>query len=164
MARARSRHLTLGVFLLAAGVILLATRFAPIQSAPAWLLGVGVAFALLAIVQRSYASLIAGMVLLGLGAGMILGDRAAAGMPKGAWTLVGLGGGFVGVYLLALVLQLRAHWWPLLVGVVLVAVGAFRYVRRFTVVPPEVEIAVRTWWPAALVIAGLFFVVKALRS
>lgn len=164
MARTRSRQLTFGVVLLAVGIILLVTRFVPLQSAPTWLLGLGLAFSLVAILQRSSAPLVAGMILLGLGAGFVLGDHELAGLHKGTWTLVGLGGGFIGIYVLGLVLGLRAHWWPLVVGLVLVGIGVGRELHYKLVIPPAVEIAVRTWWPAALVVAGIFVVVRALRS
>lgn len=164
MARSRSSQLSLGVVLAAVGAVLLATRFAPIETAPAWLLGLGLAFSLLAVFQRSFGWLLAGMVLLGLGAGMVLGDRVALGLPMRAWRLVALGAAFVLVWALAAILQLKAHWWPLAAGVVLLGLGAAPFLRHLFFVPPRVEIAIRTWWPAALVLAGAAFIVKALRS
>ena len=167
MARSRSprsRNLSFGIMLLAVGAILLATRFVAIESAPAWLLGLGAALALIAILQRAYAPLVAGMVLLGLGAGMLLGDREVARLPKASWTALALGISFVLIYCVAALLGLKRHWWPLLVGVVLAAVALARFYRRLLVVPPGVEIAVRTWWPAALVVVGLVLVVQALRK
>jgi len=164
MARSRTSQLSLGVILAAVGAVLLATRFAPIETAPAWLLGLGLAFALLAIFQRSFGWLIAGMVLLGLGAGMVLGDRAALGLSIRAWRLVALGAAFVLVWALAAVLQLKAHWWPLPVGLVLVGLGAAPFLRHLFFVPPSVEVALRTWWPAALVVAGAAFIFTALRK
>jgi hypothetical protein len=163
MAAKKAGPVTLGVLLIAIGAILLATRLAPIETAPAWLLGLGLAFALLAIFQRSYAALVAGMVLLGLGAGMVLGDVTAGGMPMRTWRLLGLGAGFLGIWVLGAVLQLKKHWWPLLAGGILVAVGAAPFLRQYTLIPPQVEILVRTWWPAALVIGGIAIVLASLR-
>jgi hypothetical protein len=164
MAPARKPNLALGVILVAVGGVLLVTRFVPMESAPAWLLGLGVGLALIGIVGRSYGALVAGMVLLGLGAGMVLGDREVAGIRAGTWVAVGLGAGFLGIYVLALILKLRNHWWPLVPGLILVAVGGARYVRRFPLLSPQVEMAVRTWWPAALVIAGAWVLIRALRG
>ncbi len=164
MARTRRPNLTLGLILLVVGVILLVTRFVAVETAPVWLLGLGAAFALIAIVNASYGALVSGMVLLGLGAGMILGDRGTAGIPEGTWILLGLGAGFVGIYVLALILKLNRHWWPLLPGVVLLVAGGWRYVRRFAFLPPEVVIAIRTWWPAALIVAGGWMLFRALRK
>ena len=78
--------------------------------------------------------------------------------------LLGLGAGFVGIWLLSLVLKLRSHWWPLVPGLVLLAVGGARLYRHFALIPPPVMIAVRTWWPVLLVVAGVWILVRALRS
>lgn len=164
MARTRKSNLAFGVILLVVGGVLLVTRFVPMETAPTWLLGLGVGLALIAIVNGSYAALVAGMVLLGLGAGMVLGDRGVADIPSWTWMLLGLGAGFIGIYVMALILKLRSHWWPLVPGFILLAVGGARYVRHFTLLPPEVVMAVRTWWPAALVVVGVWLLVRALRS
>jgi hypothetical protein len=163
MARSRRPSLVLGIGLLVVGGVLLATRLGTVETAPAWLLGVGAGLALIGILRRSYPALVGGMVLLGIGAGMLLGDRGVANLRAGTWLLLGLGGGFIGVYVLALVLQLRQHWWPLIPGAVLLAVAGARVARDFALLPPNVEIAVRTYWPAALIIVGIFVVVRALR-
>jgi hypothetical protein len=163
MARTSKPNLTLGLILLVVGVVLLVTRFVPIDTAPAWLLGIGVGLALIAVISASYGALVGGMVLLGLGAGMLLGDRGVAGIRAGTWMLFGLGAGFLGIYLLALILKLNRHWWPLVPAFVLLVAGGWRYVRHFTLLPPEVVMAVRTWWPAALVVAGAWILIRALR-
>ena len=164
MARTRTSNLAAGVILVVVGGVLLVTRFALMATAPAWLLGLGVGLALIAIVSSSYRALVGGMVLLGLGAGMVLGDRGVAGLASGAWILLGLGAGFVGVWLLALVLGLNRHWWPLVPGTILLALGGARFLRRVAVIPPEVMVVVRTWWPAALVVTGVWVLVRALRK
>jgi len=164
MASKAKPNLVLGILMLVVGGALLATRFGALDTAPAWLLGLGVGLALIAILGRSYAALVGGMVLVGLGAGMLLGDRGVGGLHSGTWMLVGLGGGFVGIYLLGLLLQMRSHWWPLVPGLILLGVAGSRLVHRFTLLPPSVVIAVRAWWPAVLVVAGIWVVVRAVRS
>jgi hypothetical protein len=163
MARARKSNLAVGVILVAVGGVLLVTRFVPMESAPAWLLGLGAGLALIGIVGASYGALVGGMVLLGLGAGMVLGDHGVANIAAGTWIVLGLGAGFVGIYILALILKLRSHWWPLVPGVILLGVGGARYVRHFALISPQVEMAVRTWWPAALVVVGIWILVRAVR-
>jgi hypothetical protein len=164
MTLGKRPQVALGIAVLALGVVLLATRLASIASAPAWLLGVGLGMALLGLVQRSAAWLVAGLPVLGLGAGLVLGDLAIGGLPKNAWTLLGLGAGFLAVIPLARMLGLRVHWWPGAAGVVLVGAATLRAVRGFELVSPRVEIAVRTWWPAALVLVGAWLVVRAARK
>jgi len=164
MARTRKSNLVFGVILVVVGGVLLVTRLVPVETAPAWLLGLGVGLALIAIVNASYGALVAGMVLLGLGSGIVLGDRGAAGIRAGTWLLLGLGAGFIGIYVLALILKLRSHWWPLIPGFILLALGGARYLRHFALLPPEVVMAARTWWPAALVLVGSWLLIRALRS
>ena len=164
MARTRKSNLTAGVILVVIGGVLLVTRFALLATAPAWLLGLGVGLALIAIVTRAYGALVGGMILLGLGAGMALGDREVGGVSPGAWIQLGLGAGFVGIWVLALILGMKRHWWPLVPGVILLALGGARFLRHIVVIPPEAMIAVRTWWPAALVVAGIWVLVRALRK
>jgi hypothetical protein len=163
MARSTSSQITLGILLLAVGGIMLVTRFVALEAAPTWMLGLGLALALIAVVRRHYGSLVGGMVLLGLGAGMVLGDRAVAGWRMSAWILAGLAAGFLGIYVIALLLKLRSHPWPLIVAGVLIAIVAARYVREFTLLPPSVVMALRTWWPAALVVVGLLLLFRGLR-
>ncbi len=163
MAGARKGNLALGTALLVVGAVLLVTRFGTVETAPAWLLGIGVGLALIAILVRAYAPLVGGMVLLSLGAGMLLGDRGVGGLRAGTWMVLGLGAGFVAIYLLGLILQMKPHWWPLIPGLVLLAIGGARFVRRFALIPPQLVIEARAWWPVALVVAGIWIVVRALR-
>ncbi len=163
MARSNPAQMTLGILLLAMGGVLLVTRFVALDAAPAWMLGLGFALALIAIVRRHYGSLVGGMVLLGLGAGMVLGDSAVAGWRMNTWILTGLAAGFLGIYLIALLLKLKSHPWPLVVAGVLAAIVAARFARDFALLPPAVVIAIRTWWPAALVVVGLLLLFRGLR-
>jgi hypothetical protein len=107
--------------------------------------------------------LLGGLIPLGLGAGMVLGDRSVAGQPLNTWLLLATGAAFIVSYLLALLLQLRVRWWPVMVGAVLLVLAGLRIARRFALLPPEVVIAAREWWPVALVVAGLFLVLRSMR-
>lgn len=155
--------LAFGVVLIAVGSILMVTRLAPVQTAPAWLLGLGLALALIGILQRRYAPMVAGMILLGVGAGMVLGDVRALGMSIRAWRLIALGLGFLGVFALGALIGLSRRWWPLVPGIVLIVLGVAPSLRDLLVIPPQLEILVRTWWPVALVVAGLVVVIRSLR-
>jgi hypothetical protein len=160
MARTRSSGLTFGVLLVAVGAVLLATRYVRIGSAPLWLLGLGIAFSLIAILGRSYASLVAGMILLGVGAGMVLESRGVGGMPRSSWIPLCLAVGFLGIWLLGLVLQLQKHWWPLIPAVALAIYGGAGLIGRL---PVKLAAMVLDWWPLALVLVGAVLVFRALR-
>lgn len=163
MARSTSSQITFGILLLTVGGVLLATNLVAVSTAPAWMLGLGLAFALIAIFRRSLGALVAGGVLLGLGSGMVLGDRGVAGLREGSWIMLGLAAGFLAIYVVGLLLKVSRHPWPLVVSFVLVAIVAARVVRHFRLLPPEVVIAARTWWPAALVVVGLVLLVRGIR-
>jgi hypothetical protein len=161
MARTRSSALTLGALLLAVGGILLAQRYVMIGYAPLWLLGLGVAFCLVAILGRSYAALVAGMILLGVGSGMVLESRGIAGVPRSSWLPFCLALAFVGIWLLGMLLQLRTHWWPLVPAVALALYGGYGMIGKL---PAAITEAVVAWWPLLLVAAGLLLVIQALRK
>ncbi len=164
MVRKAQPQITGGVLLVTVGAVLLATRFVSLDAAPLWLFGLGLAFALLAVVRRAYGLLVAGLVLLGVGSGMVLGDAGVAGLPKNAWMAFALGTGFVLIYLVDVLLGLRRHWWPLVPGAVLLAIGFARAVEIVQLIPPVVEIAVRQWWPAALIVIGLVLILRRSRA
>ena len=156
-------QIAIGIAVLALGVVLLATRFVPISSAPGWLLGLGLGLALLGLVQRSATWLVVGLPVLGLGAGLVFGDIPVGGLPKNSWTLLGLGAGFLAVVPLARMVGVRGHWWAAAAGAVLAGAGVLRAVRDVELISPRVEIALRTWWPAALVLLGAWLVLRAAR-
>ncbi len=162
MARTRSRQVALGVLLAASGAVLLAVNFASVSRLPAWLLALGFALGLLGVVQRASASLVAGCVLLGLGAGIVLGERTVAGVDRGSWLLLGLAAGFLLVYLLGVVLRLGTRWWPLVPACALLAAAAARGASPLRI-PPAAEQVVRSWWPAALVALGLWLVLRGVK-
>jgi hypothetical protein len=162
MARARSRQLGLGIFLVAVGLVLLAVRLTSVDSAPAWFVGLGLAFGVSGILLRSYAAVVTGCVLLGLGSGMVLGDGAVAGLGKGSWLLLALGLGFLTIYLVDALTRLGGRWWPLVPGIALVALVGVRSLRSFHF-PPAAEAFVRAWWPAGLVAAGVLLLVQGIK-
>ncbi|HNX49765.1 MAG TPA: DUF5668 domain-containing protein [Thermoanaerobaculaceae bacterium] len=164
MARTRSKHLFLALVLIAVGGVLLATRFFPLDWTPALVLGLGIAFAGMAILQRSQGTLVTGMILLGLGAGMALGRAATLGIPVSNWMLLCLAGAFFAIFVFGALLGTSRHWWPLIPGVVLLVVGGAQYASRLNFFPPALESAARTWWPAALVLAGAILLFKAFRK
>lgn len=161
MARRSAGQLVVGTGILAVGVVILAARFVLLEQAPAWLLGVGFALALLGVVQRSSMPLALGMVTLGLGAALALADAEAAGIRRGVWLWLAPGLALWGLFLLRLVVGMRRQWWPLCAGAVLLLLAGVRALRAGAVVPVAVEQGVRTWWPVVLIVGGVWLVVRA---
>lgn len=102
----------------------------------------GAVFLALYFAGRGYGMLIPGCILLGLGLGE-LADR----VWWGDYRQLGLGLGFVAIYVIDHLRQGRSHWWPLIPGVIITlsALGAeFSSIRN----------AVEKGWPLILVIIG----------
>jgi hypothetical protein len=102
--------------------------------------------------SRVYLILIVGGIVLGLGIGSF-GERTV--LFVGEFTEVGLGVGFVLVYLIALLYEGRSSWWPLIPGAVFLLLG-FRAWRRFRL------FLFSEGWPLILVIIGALILLGAI--
>jgi len=98
-----------GLVLIIVGAILLLAR-QQVLSGDLTVLLIGAL--LLAVYAASGATglLIPGAILTGLGAGIALRERFG---PESATVPLGLGVGFVAIYVIALVYEGRSSWWPL---------------------------------------------------
>jgi len=76
---------------------------------------------------RSRFLLIVGCVVTGLGIGSF-GERTWS--VVGEFSKLGLGIGFILIYVISLLWEKRAHWWPLIPGTILLLLG-FNAWRRF---------------------------------
>lgn len=158
------RKLFTGLVLVVTGGVLLAPRLVSIERAPLWLLGFGVLAALYGIVVRSSGWIEGGMGALGVGAGMALGDVSAAGISKGEWLPLAFGAALLGAWAAGRLVGGHGRWWLLVPAVLLLALAAARIAGSLSWrIPPAADEALRTWWPAGLVVAGALLVVRALR-
>jgi hypothetical protein len=98
---------------------------------------VGSALVLAYLMRGIYGLLIPGCILLGLGLGRVGGLEG-----------VGLGVGFLAIYLIDSLYRGRTHWWPLIPGAVLAGVGLTR-------LNPDLLGVLAVGWPLLLVLAGL---------
>lgn len=158
MAKKGRSRLFLGLVLLAIGAALLLARLHVVSQGPAVLLAIGGALALYGVFAGAFAPLVPGCILLGLAFGMFLGDRGVADLGMARWQLLGLGGGFFLMFLLALVLGLGMRWWALVVGGALSLVAVFPHIKEL--LDPSLVMAFRTYWPVLLIVAGIFLVVR----
>ncbi len=113
-------------------------------------LGLGLAFLTAHIVTRSYGLLVPGGILGGLGAGMVASQQLGSPEAIGSGLVVlGLGLGFLSIWAVGRLLRVaRHHWWPLVPGGILTAVGA-------SLVLEAQAIPVLDLWPVVLVAVGL---------
>ena len=113
---------------------------------------IGAAFLVAYFYQKSYGLLIPACILLGLGTGSILQDRfwwANDGIQ------LGLGVGFLAIYVIAKFYERDSHWWPLIPGGILVIIG----------IPKTAEVLrfLREHWPLILVAIGVLILIAAFR-
>jgi hypothetical protein len=75
---------------------------------------------------RLYGYLIPGGILTGLGAGIALQETfVVSGSAAGGVIVLGLGLGFLSIWLIGLIVEVpQHHWWPLIPGGILTGVGA----------------------------------------
>jgi hypothetical protein len=101
--------------------------------------------------RRRYGFLIPGGILLGLGLGSI-GEGALFQIAD--FEAIGLGIGFISIYVIALAYEGRTHWWPLIPGGILVVTGLATGNAVF-------QRLLSVGWPLILVFIGLLFLASA---
>jgi hypothetical protein len=144
--------LTFGAVLVTVGAVLLAGRLNHVVAAGGPALWLGAGFLVWWIFSGNYGLLVPAGVLGGLGAGLMLGE---AGFYGNAAAL-GLGAGFVAIYLLDLLRQRRrSSWWPLVPGAALIAMGLLQNTTGWGSLGD-------LGWPLFLIVAGVVVVGVAL--
>jgi hypothetical protein len=102
--------------------------------------------------KRTYGFLVAGGIMTGLGLGIVWETQAP---ESGAAVLLGLGGGFLAVYIIDLVVRGRAAmWWPVIPGGIVGTIGALLAL--------EAEGALEQLdavWPIGLVVVGALLLI-----
>lgn len=138
-----------GIVLVLLGLFFLLSNFFPGERGSSFLLLVGVAFlAGYLLGGRNARFLIPGGIVSGLGLGVYL-ENWLPRSESGGVVLLGLGLGFVAIWLLE-----RGQRWALIAGGVLAAIGALALSGQL------VRWDVGTWWPAVLVLVGLWLLFR----
>ena len=151
--RIRRSQIASGVALVVIGLVALALQYFSGPGRAIVLLLAGGSFIATYFYSEIYGLLIPGGILSGLGMG-ILGEWWGASLRDP--NAVGLGIGFVAIYVIERVYRHRAHWWPLIPGVVLIGTGLG---ARFG----DVGHILWRWAPGILVVLGIVIVVRAIR-
>jgi hypothetical protein len=133
-----------GLILIALGIAFLLMQF--FEFGPGLLLLLlGLAFLIFYALTRTYGILIPGCILAGIGVGLMF-DRPP--LSTEVTVPLGLGLGFIAIYVVHLILMRASHWWPLVPGVILVLVGIAEGL-------PQARVLVDKGWPLILVLVGL---------
>ena len=152
MIKPDKQKFTAGVVLVLFGLGFYMARQLDAVGSEVIMLIIGAAFLVGYFYQKAYALLIPAGILLGLGAGSLLQDRywwADQGIQ------LGLGIGFLAIYVIARLYERASHWWPLIPGAILTFIG----------VPKTKEIwdFMKANWPLILVAIGLLVLIGAFR-
>jgi hypothetical protein len=163
MNEQKRRRLIIGATLIVLGVGLFALQFVEGLSDAVILLLIGGVFMAGYLYARAYGLLIPGCLLLGLGLGVVgantfdfeIGPGTEVTMSgEDTFELLGLGVGFVAIYVIPLVYQGRSHWWPLIPGLILILFG-------LAVESESFERLFEFGWPLVLTFIGLLLLAGA---
>ena len=145
-----------GIILVVIGLVLLVAQWFEVTGAGV-LAAIAAVFLTTYAVSRNYGFLIPGMILLGLAAGV--GLQESGYDPRGELVVIGLAGGFFGIFIVSVLTGHPDRWWPLIPGSILSAVGSEQLVRGTVVAD-----AIARYWPVVLVIAGVAILMTSMRT
>ena len=151
MDERRQGRLFAGAILVLLGLGLFAVQFVEGFGEALILFLIGGAFVAGYLYRRAYGLLIPGCILIGIGLGS-LGEGTVFGV--GDLSSIGLGLGFIAIYVIALVYQGESHWWPLIPGGILVLLGLAAGSKAF-------EQLLSVGWPLIIVFVGLILLAGA---
>lgn len=141
-----------GLVLVGIGVLLLAAQFVPDAGRYVPLI-LGLAFLAAGLVRRTYGLVVPGGILTGVGAGVVL-NAIVPDAPTGSLILFCLAGGFIGIWVVGLLLRLpENHWWPFVPATIIALAG-------LAVLDQEHLDALR-FWPVVLVVIGIAVIVNS---
>jgi hypothetical protein len=133
-----------GLILIALGLVFLFAQY--LDNVPGILLTMlGLVFLIAYVASRSYGLLIPGCILAGLGIGLLF-DRPPLGTQVAA--PIGLGLGFIAIFVVQLIVGRTSHWWPLVPGSILVLGGVAEAI-------PQAQELIAKGWPLILILIGL---------
>jgi len=140
-----SKKVTTGITLIVLGVILFALQFAEGYSEALMFFLFGAGFLVVYFYKKRYGFLIPGCLLMGLGLGTVF--RSSGNLES-----IGLGIGFVAIYVIAYLYEKRTNWWPLIPGVILIFTGIGRGSDVFS-----------KGWPLIIILFGIFIIIRGVK-
>lgn len=136
-----------GTLLILLGLVLLQVTRADV-GAEAIVLGIGTLFLVWYAFTNLYGLLVPGCIMTGLGMGLIADEL---GYRVGIPVLLGLGGGFLAVFIVDWLVgnRRRGGWWPVIPAIPVLIVGLHDTVFGELV---------RDWWAVGLIVVGVLMI------
>jgi hypothetical protein len=147
----RGRYIA-GAVLILLGIAFFAMQFLGELGTSAILFGVGVIFLVVYFFTRSYGFLIPGCILAGLALGQVA-DQAGMFTVSGL-SGIGLGIGFLAIFVIDWLYTRNFRWWPLIPGGIIV-VGGIASANE------NLQTLISRGWPLILVVVGLVILAGA---
>ena len=145
---ARSALIVGFVLILIGGAALVSQFFPDLDRYIPLVIGIGL-LGLFAI-TRSYVALVFAGILTGVGLGLLVADFFPGEDADGPGAVLGIGFGFVGIWIISYLMRLKEHhFWPLIPGGILLLVGAGLVLDLFN------EDVSRWAIPAVIVVIGM---------
>lgn len=154
MDEVRSGRASAGVVLVLLGIVLLAGQLLPGFGDEVWTFVIGGLFVAGYFYRKAYGLLVPGCILLGIGLGS-LGEASGGGFAD--FDSVGLGLGFVAIFVIDYLYRGHSSWWPLAPGAILVVSG-------LAAGNQAVRDALTVGWPVILILIGVVVLAGAFRS
>jgi hypothetical protein len=119
-------------------------------------LALGLAFVAAHVVTRQYGPLVPGGILTGLGAGIVTVQHlAVTDEPAAGIVILGLGLGFLSIWVIGGLLRVAGHhWWPIVPGGILAVIGGSLAIDGQAV-------QVVDYWPLVLVGIGVLVLLRS---
>ena len=153
-------QLVFAVILIVVGIAGLASRiWQPTADVGGWIVAlIGVVFLGAFAYTRIYGYLVPGSIMTGLGVGIVSSQaiKFATSEGEGGAVVLGLGIGFIGIWVIGLLVQIaQHHWWPLIPGAILSAVGTALLIGGGAIEALD-------YWGVILVVIGVIVIARAM--
>lgn len=141
-----------GAVLILLGVAFFAMQFLGSVGSAAILFAVGVIFLAAYFYTRTYGFLIPGCILAGLALGQLAGQAGMFSFT--GLSGIGLGIGFLAIFVIDWLYAQNMRWWPLIPGGILVVTG-------LASANENLQVLLQKGWPLILVVIGLIVLAGA---
>lgn len=159
LTHAQRNRIISGLILILLGGLFLLDQFIQIPAmGNLFLPGLGLVFLVWGIVTRSSGLLVPGGILTGIGAGVYLMNALPLeGDAEPGVFLLSFGGGFILITLLSAIFTRETHWWALIPGGILAAIGGALYMGGAAL---DVLQLIGKFWPVALILVGVWVIFR----